>query len=64
MDGQHWLTPATAARLLGVTPCRVRQLIQEGKLVCERTPLGRLIDPASVEKLAREREAEKGVAVA
>jgi len=65
MIQRDWLTPATVARMLGVTPCRVRQLVEQGKLACEWTPLGRLIDPQSVEKLAREREARrKGAKVA
>lgn len=55
MIPHDWLTPAQAGRKLGVTPNRVRQLIEEGALGCQRTPLGRLIDPKSLEELIAER---------
>lgn len=50
-----WITPAQAARALVVTPCRVRQLLADGTLRHMKTPLGRLVDPASVEDLRRRR---------
>jgi hypothetical protein len=53
---QEWLSPAQAARLLGVTPERIRQLERAGRVTCVRTALGRLLDPADVERLAAERE--------
>jgi hypothetical protein len=53
------LTTAEAARALGVTPARVRQLLQAQRLVYEPTPLGRLIDPASVARFKAEREAQR-----
>jgi excisionase family DNA binding protein len=49
------LSPSQVARLLGVSSQRVIQLANEGKLPCERTPLGRLFDRVDVERLARER---------
>lgn len=55
------LSPAQAARILEVTPLRVRQLMAEGKLNYVRTPIGRLVDPDSLQNLRRER-AEKAAA--
>jgi hypothetical protein len=43
-----YVTPAQAARELGLTPSRVRQLADRGDLQVERTPLGRLISKRSV----------------
>lgn len=57
--GQDWLAPVEAGKALGVTSARVRQLISAGQLEAVRTPLGRLVDPASVDALRREREARK-----
>lgn len=57
MPHAEWFTPAEAARILGITPQRVRQLTAEGRLNFERTRLGRIIDPASVEAFRQEREA-------
>ena len=54
-DQPRWLTPSEAARELGVTPARVRQLIASGQLDCDRTQLGRLVLASSVEALAAER---------
>jgi len=56
---QTWPTVAMTARLLGVTPCRVRQLAASGRLEVEWTPLGRLINPASIERFKVERAAMK-----
>ena len=50
-----WLSPAQAGHLLGVSAERVRQLERLGRLAGIRTPLGRLLDPASVEALRAER---------
>jgi len=52
---REWLTTAQAARVLVLTPCRVRQLLADGTLRHTRTPLGRLVDPASVEELRLKR---------
>lgn len=43
------LTPSEAARLLDVTPERVRQLADAGRLASTRTRLGRLFALADVE---------------
>lgn len=56
-EAPEWLSPTEAANLLGISSNRVRQLADAGKLVAERSPLGRLISRASVEQLREEREA-------
>ena len=55
MLDQRWLTPTQAGRRLNLSAERVRQLTAEGRLAYLCTPLGRLLDPASVERLAEER---------
>ena len=52
---QEWLTPAQAGRMIGVTAQRVRQMADAGQLTCKRTPLGRLLDADSVERLRDKR---------
>ena len=52
---QDWLTTTRAAHRLGVSAERVRQLLSAGRIAHVRTPLGRLLDPADVERLATER---------
>ncbi len=54
-----YLAPAEAARVLGVSGARVRQMVAEGKLPALMTPLGRLLPAGAVEDEAR-RRAEKG----
>lgn len=49
-ESDYTLTPKQAARRLGVTPVRVRQLTNAGLLAHVRTPLGRLISAAAVEE--------------
>ena len=44
----RWMSPSEAARALGLSSERIRQLTNEGKLAAERTPLGRLIDAEAV----------------
>ena len=51
-----WLSPVQAGRRLGVTPQRIVQLARAGEVEHVLTPLGRLLDPADVERLAAERE--------
>jgi len=53
----EWLTPAQAARHLGVTPAMVRYWAKHGRVDCQMTPLGRLIGAESVERLVRARAA-------
>jgi hypothetical protein len=48
----EWLSPAQAARRLGVKPARMRQLERTGRPSCWSTPLGRLFDEACVSVLA------------
>jgi excisionase family DNA binding protein len=49
------LTASQVARLLGISVERVRQLARTGRLESTSTPLGRLYDPAVVERLRTER---------
>ncbi len=58
MGGSEWMTPAQAAAELGVTPARVRQLADAGRLAVDRTPLGRLISRESVVQMKRQRAAQ------
>lgn len=51
------ITPKEASKRLDLTPTRIRQLMAEGKLAFTATPLGRLVDPESVEALRQRREA-------
>lgn len=51
-----WLTPSQAARLLGLSAGRVRQLADDGRLPSTRTGYGRLFAAADVEALRKERE--------
>lgn len=53
------LTTSQAARVLGLSAQRVRQLVDEGKLQATVTPLGRLLDAESVLKLYTERQEAK-----
>jgi hypothetical protein len=53
------LSPAQAARVLDLTPNRIRQLCDSGVLKVTRTPLGRLLDAESVNALAAERALER-----
>jgi len=49
------LTRGQVARLLDVSPERVRQLTVTGRLRCRQTPLGRLYSRADVEAVAAAR---------
>ncbi len=54
------LAVGEVAKELGVSPQRVRQLADEGKLPARRGPYGvRLFSREAVERLAREREQER-----
>jgi excisionase family DNA binding protein len=49
--------PSEAGRLTGLSPQRVRQLVDSGRLPARRGPLGmRLIRREDVEKLAEQRK--------
>ena len=56
LDLEAALSPAQAARLVGVTPQRLRQLMGEGKLQYVMTPLGRLLDRREVDALVEKRQ--------
>jgi predicted site-specific integrase-resolvase len=49
----EWLPPSVAARRAGVSPQTVRRWLDRGALRGTRTRLGRLVDPTSLEALAR-----------
>ena len=51
----EWLTPAQAGARVGLTAQRIVQLARAGEVEHVLTPLGRLLDPADVERLAEER---------
>ena len=53
------LTTSEAARATGVSAETVRAWLRAGRLPCEPTPLGRLIDPADLGRLIGEREAQR-----
>jgi excisionase family DNA binding protein len=50
------LSTSQAARRLNLSAARIRQLLAKQQLPFVATPLGRLIDPAVIERLAAERE--------
>lgn len=55
---EKFLLPSEAARILGISPQRVRELVDAGRLPAERTAGGnRLILHKAVEDLAEERAA-------
>jgi len=56
------LTTGAVAKILDLSPTRVRQLADAGRLAYTDTPLGRLYDPAGVEKLRQERAGAAGAA--
>ena len=53
---ERWLSPAEAARALGLTPSRIRQMMGSGYLPHQWTPIGRLVNAAAVEAIRDERE--------
>jgi predicted site-specific integrase-resolvase len=52
----EWLPPSVAARRAGVSPQTVRRWLDRGALRGTRTRLGRLVDPASLETVAANRD--------
>ncbi len=54
-----WLRPCEVARLLGITPDRVRQLADEGRLPVVRVGQLRFFAPEDVEELRRARQRER-----
>jgi excisionase family DNA binding protein len=56
---ERYLSPSEAARELGISSERVRQLVREGRLAAVRTPLGRLISPEALAALAEQRRRDR-----
>ncbi len=63
-DLGEMLSTSQAAKALGVSEPRIRQLLAADTLPSTKTVLGRLIDPAAVEQLAAQRAAQKSAAQA
>ena len=53
VEMSDWLSPAQAARILGVTTARLRQLAISGRVPYEQTPLGRLYRRSVIAGMAR-----------
>ena len=56
---ERYEAPYMSGRRLGVGTTRVGQLVSGGRLRALNTPLGRLIERASVDELLRERQARR-----
>jgi len=56
---QDFLTPSQAARRLEVSTQMVNRWMAVGRLPALTTPLGRLLDPADVGRLAEERKRQR-----
>jgi hypothetical protein len=52
---QNLIPLSVAARRLDLSGQRLRSLVREGRIRCVMTPLGRLFDPAEVERFRRTR---------
>jgi hypothetical protein len=55
MDVEESMAPSAAARELGLSKTMVCLLCRQGKLLALKTPLGWLVDPDDVARLAEER---------
>lgn len=55
IDILTWWTIPQAARRLAISPVSAYRVIAAGRLRIVETPLGRLVDPASVEEYAKSR---------
>lgn len=55
---EEWLAPSEAARILGVSIRTLHNMADSGKLVAQRTPIGRLISSESVHELKELRDAD------
>lgn len=53
------MLPSAAARALGLSPSRVRDLVAEGRLTATQTAYGKLIDVQSVQAEKARRDAAK-----
>lgn len=56
IEMEEWVSPAQAARILGVTTARVRQLALAGRLPFTQTPMGRIFAREEIERLAASRQ--------
>ncbi len=56
----NYVTPAEAARRLGLSVEMVRAWLRTGRIEHVRTPLGRLIPAEEVERIRAERQARGG----
>ena len=52
----EWISLSQAAAQLGCSPQSVRDWADAGKVIGVRTPLGRLVSAADVDRLAAERK--------
>ncbi len=57
---ENWLTTGATASRLGKSRQGVVWMLENKRLRGARTPLGWLVDPKDVERLAREREEQQG----
>src|SRR5439155_9138678 len=57
------LTTSQVARRLSISSQRVRQLLDDGTLRCERTPLGALVSLADVDELAEQRQRQRAARI-
>jgi hypothetical protein len=55
IDFDAYVSPSQAGRILGLSPSRVKQLVDDGSIAALSTPLGRLISRESVQALAEQR---------
>lgn len=53
---ETWVTPQQAAATIGITKQAVHNWLKDGRFRAVNTQQGWLIDPASVEALAKERQ--------
>jgi hypothetical protein len=58
IDTTGWLTPAQAARHIGVTPAWIRTLMKRDRVQYVATPLGRLVNPDSLASMRAKRRSE------
>ena len=57
-DLENWLTPAEAAKVIGISKQHALNLLADKKLRGVKTHQGYLVDPDAAEKMRRERQEE------
>ncbi len=63
MNRHKHIAVGEAARKLGISPQRVRQLVDAGRLPAERGPYrARLLDAEAVNRMAQERDRDRAAA--